>query len=325
MRPLGFYSTEPFWGRLAVPAIEFGTALEAQCLFRGFPLGRRQRSRAKEHHKRVVSRSMGSGTIHRRGSGEAKISFHVLSGASDRRKDSLTRTEVRRPADIRTIDSSPNRTFSLASATLQHNSCYVTGIAIDYSLFTFAAWSRSQFKEGQSKLDCIYSVSSRHPTTAFLKIMSPILHIPPESTIVSIVVVLRMNSSCSFGENTPSFRNRSKSLGNSRRPTRRIGSRSNSPRTVNGKLVSSSNFCQSFSNVAFRKANQNCFKSDLSGGGSVASPTQDAMLTTQTTVSITLHVDRIVIEYNSSGAVKLQSGCSGIAVNRSRAKTAYYW
>jgi hypothetical protein len=152
----------------------------------------------------------------------------------------------------------------------------------------------------------MYNVSRRHPLAVFLKIMSPILHMSPELTAVSIVVVLRMNSSCSFGENTPSFRNRSKIFENLPRLTRRIGSRSNSPRTVNGKLVRSSNFCQSFSNVALRKTNQNCFKSRNSGASSaVANPIQHATCTTQNIVNATLIVSRIVIEFSSSCSVVL--------------------
>jgi hypothetical protein len=154
----------------------------------------------------------------------------------------------------------------------------------------------------------MYNVLRRQPVAVLLKIMSPILHMSPELTALSIVVVFRMNSSCSFGENTPSFRNRSKIFENLARPTRCIGSPSNSPRTVNGKLVSSFTFCQSFSNVALRKTNQNWFKSPRTGIGSVvANPIQHATFTIQNTANVTLIVGRIVIEFSSSRSVKLQS------------------
>ena len=124
------------------------------------------------------------------------------------------------------------------------------------------AGDRTSRSNGQRQSEvCMYNVWRRQPLDVLLKIMSPILHVSLEFAAISILVVLRIKSSCSCGENTPSLRKRSKTFENSRRSTRRVRSRSNSPRTLSGKLVNSSNFFQSFSKAALRNTDHNSFKS----------------------------------------------------------------
>ena len=104
-----------------------------------------------------------------------------------------------------------------------------------------------------------------------------------------------------------------------------IGSRSNTPLTVSGKLVSSSTFRQSLCNVALRNRDQNSRKSCFSGNSSLAGRLiQPATLITQNTVNARVLRNSALIVSDSSRPIKIENRFRVVVDWRGK-KTAHDW